>query len=124
MRCQFIVPLAIPLLLGSAAMAAPPRQDGCEVFKILSNGERIRMGIKQDKTTSAGVDGKSAAASASGRSSSASSSSSSVSMSSSSSSSTGGHARATSSYTDDAGRTITTTRDEAGCRITIDERNR
>lgn len=122
MRCQFVVPLAIPLLLGSAAMAAPPRQDGCEVFKILSTGERIRMGIKQDKTTSAGVDGKSAAASASGRSS--SSSSSSVSMSSSSSSSTGGHARATSSYTDDAGRTITTTRDEAGCRITIDERNR
>jgi hypothetical protein len=46
-----------------------------------------------------------------------------VRVSSSSSSSGGGSARATSSYTDGEGRTVTTTRDQRGCTIVVDERH-
>lgn len=96
----------------------------CEVIRILADGREVRSRAAAGAAVSA--DGRSAQGSSRVSVSSGGSARSSVSVSSSSSSTSsggGGSARATSSYTDDEGRTVTTTRDQRGCTIVIDERD-
>lgn len=90
----------------------------CEVVRILADGTRERS----RSAAAISADGRSAHGSSSVNVSGSGSARSSVSVSSSSSSG-GGSARATSSYTDDEGRTVTTTRDQRGCTIVVDERH-
>lgn len=120
---------AVKITLAAIVLAAPaaPAQGrqvavsnpNCEVFRILADGRQVRTKAPE---------GVSARGSSSGRSSSISirsrsgGSSSSASAFSSSSGGGRGTARAVSSYTDEEGRTVTTTQDEKGCRIVIDDR--
>ncbi len=99
----------------------------CEVIRILPDGREIRT-MSAKGTASGWGNGAGASSvsvtsrSGSARSSSSASASSSSSASASSSSGSRGTARAVSSYTDDEGRTVTTTRDNRGCTVVIDER--
>lgn len=117
------------ILVGLAASAAVTAQAGvrvsgtdiqvagdCEVVRIDANGRETR--------SRASAKGAARKRGSNGTSVSVSSRSGSVSASSSSSVSTagGGRSRAVSSYTDETGRTVTTTRDEKGCTVVIDER--
>lgn len=101
---------------GSAAQVSVSGKE-CEVTRILKDGRQIRSTAKADGSAQASAAGRASAASVS---SATGSSRSSVSVSSSSNG--GGSARATSSVTDAEGRTVTTTHDENGCTIVIDER--
>lgn len=95
----------------------------CVATRILPDGRQVRATAPRGSSASVSTgQGRGADAIASSRSSGRSVASSS---SSASSSSVGrrGIARAVSSYTDEHGRTVTTTRDERGCTIVIDERN-
>lgn len=126
--------LLIGVTLAVTAEARPQRggteNGGCTVTRILPDGRRVAAamppGIGGEAFVRQGPHFSAARSSsrASGRS--AVSASSSSSSSSSSTSSNGGRsfARSSSSYTDDAGRTITTMRDGRGCTVTIDERTR
>ncbi len=93
---------------------------GCEIVRLLADGREIR--------STAGKPAASSRRRGSGRSSSVSvrsrsgSGHSSSSASSSSSSGSGSTARAVSSHTGPSGRTVTTTHDEKGCTVVIDER--
>jgi len=124
------LPLAFgSMLVVSAATAAASADKvsvshkACEVTRILEDGREVRSrGAAHSRAST-----HRGSASASGRASASSrgSGGSSVSVSSSSSSSSRGgqgRARAVSSHTDELGRTVTTTHDERGCRIVIDER--
>ncbi len=120
-------PFAFPLLAcalaasGAPALAVPTPPSDCDVTRILPDGREVRSRGK-----AAGVavsNGNASRASGAAASSSHSSSHSSVSVSSSSSGRGKGHARAVTSHTDTQGHQVTTVRDEAGCRITIDERD-
>ncbi len=112
-KSTYVLGAAVGLLIGAAApsdrISIP---DDCAVVRIGEDGRETRSMGKSSGS-------KSWARSAS---SSSASSNSSVSVSSSSRSSGGGTTRATSSATDANGRTITTTHDENGCTVTIDER--
>lgn len=113
-------------LVASAAIAAQAgvRVSGtdievagdCEVVRIHPDGRETRSRANAG-ASSRGKGASSTSVSVSSR-------SGSVSASSSSSVSTGGggKSRAVSSYTDETGRTVTTTRDEKGCTVVIDER--
>lgn len=96
----------------------------CEVIRILEDGREVRStGSARSRASvdrGSGTASGSAAVSSRGRA--GSSSSASSSSYSSASSSGSGAARATSSYTDENGRTVTTVHDGRACRITIDER--
>jgi hypothetical protein len=108
-----IAATAAGLLMGAGAPADRIRiPDDCAVVRVSEDGRETRNMAKTSGDK----------ASARSASSSSSSSSSSVSTSSSSRSSGNGTARATASTTDANGRTITTTHDEHGCTVTIDER--
>jgi hypothetical protein len=89
----------------------------CEVIRILADGSRERS--RSAATAAISADGRSARGSSSVHVSGSGSARSSVSVSSSG----GSSARATSSYTDGEGRTVTTTRDQRGCTIVVDERH-
>ena len=116
-------------VLGATAAAAAGVPNGasatCAVTRILADGREIRSTAPDPGGATAKVrrGNRVAQASASSRGSSRSSVSVSSSSSSSSSSSRRGRsmARAVSSHTDEAGRTVTTTRDQQGCTIVIDE---
>lgn len=122
----------LAMMVSTAASAAPPGM--CRVIRIAPDGTRTESLQRQDRVAEAkGMSGHATASAHGGRSVSSSSvtssgsvsSQSSVSSSSSSSSGSngsGGTARATSSHTDDQGRTITIARDQRGCTITIDAR--
>lgn len=109
--------------LGQAAPVHVSNVD-CKVTRILQNGREIVSMSKGGASSHSGG----ASASASGGSASASvrshsgSSHSSSSASSSASAGRGGTALAVSSHTDENGRTVTTTHDQNGCTIVIDER--
>ena len=115
------------VLIGAAAAAmagAPKSASGtCSMIRILADGREIRSSVRDPGRTSVRTSRGNGTAQASA--SSRGSSRSSVSVSSSSSSSSSGRgrsmARAVSSHTDEAGRTVTTTRDQQGCTIVIDE---
>lgn len=120
-------PFAFPLLAcalaasGGLALAFPTPQGDCDITRILPDGREVRS-----KGKAAGVavsNGNSSRAAGGAASSSHSSSHSSVSVSSSSSGRGKSNARAVTSHTDAQGHQVTTVRDEAGCRITIDERD-
>ena len=111
------VPTLLGLAVASAAASGPAQEvsvsgEDCEVIRILEDGREVRSAVKA--TASDG-----SAASASARSGTGPSRSS---ASVSSSSRGGVSARAVSSATDSKGRTVTTTHDENGCTIVIDER--
>ncbi len=98
---------------------------GCEIVRILADGREIRSTAGKPAASSRRRgSGRSSSVSVRSRSGSghASSSTSSSSSSSSSSSGSGSIARAVSSHTDGLGRTVTTTHDERGCSVVIDER--
>lgn len=126
-------PLTLILLAAMAASTASARKgqsvaskEGCIVTRILPDGREVRGVAPPGAAASVSANrGRGARASASSRSSGRSSVSSSSSSSASSSSSGGrrSFARAVSSYTDEVGRTVTTTRDHRGCTIVIDERD-
>ncbi len=116
-----IIPAASTPGPGSAAQVAASGGD-CKVTRILKDGREIRSMSSEgaSSTTRADASGGMSSVSVQSRSGSARSS-----VSASSSSSSSGHsgsARAMSSHTDENGRTTTTTRDEKGCTIVIDER--
>jgi hypothetical protein len=120
--------LALAAGVPAATSAAPHKQGKasggtCAFVRILPNGRELRSTITDPGggAVSIGRGGGASAASAHSR----GASSSSVSVSSSSSSSAGGRstARASSSHVDEAGRTVTTTRDARGCTIVVDERD-
>jgi len=111
----------------TAAVAAPGdarragvSNDECAVFRILPDGRQVRAKSTDVDVASRGHSSASSR-SVSVRSRSGNSRSSASAFSSSSSGSRGS-ARAVSSVTDEDGRTITTTHDEKGCRVVIDER--
>ena len=116
------------LLTAAASMAAGTGSaeqisvsgDDCETVRILKDGSEVRSMSKSDESARGSARGGTAKA-VSVRSGSGSSRSS-VSVSSSSSGAGHGSARAVSSVTDADGRTITTTHDENGCTIVVDER--
>jgi len=125
-------PLALIALTAIAASTASARKgqiaapdNSCVVTRILPDGREVRSAAPAGAAMSVSTHrGRGASASASSRSLGRTSvSSSSSSASSSSSSGRRSFARAVSSYTDDAGRTVTTTRDGRGCTIVIDERD-
>lgn len=93
----------------------------CEVIRVLADGRQVKS--RAAATAAISANGRSANGSSRATVSGSGSARSSVSVSSSSTSSGGGSARATSSYTDEDGRTVTTTRDERGCTIVVDERD-
>ncbi len=111
----------------TAAMAGVPKSAGgtCSMIRILADGREIRSSVPDPGRTSVRTRRGNGIAQASASSRGSSRSSVSVSSSSSSSSSSSGRgrsmARAVSSHTDEAGRTVTTTRDHRGCTIVIDE---
>ena len=110
------VPTLLGLAVASAAASGPAQEvsvsgEDCEVIRILEDGREVRSTAKAKE---AGGTASASARSGGG------SSRSSVSVSSSSQG--GGSARGTSSATDAEGRTVTTTHDENGCTIVIDER--
>lgn len=123
--------LLMGLALAAAAEARPQRGEGrdshCTATRILPDGRRVAAavpsGVGGDAFVRRGRNSSSAGASAhaSGRSAVSVSSSSSSSSSTSSSGNGRSFARSSASYTDEAGRTITTTRDGRGCTVTIDE---
>lgn len=96
----------------------------CEVFRVLPDGREVRTksASNSDGAASASRGGASARSSSMSVRSSSGHSRSSASAFSSSSSGSRGTARAVSSVTDEDGRTVTTTHDEKGCRIVIDDR--
>lgn len=114
--------IALAAALAATGTASPGAErisvsDGeCEVIRILADGRQVKSGAAAASANRSANASSRATVSASG------SARSSVSVSSSSSSG-GGSASATSSYTDEGGRTVTTTRDERGCTIVIDERD-
>ncbi len=112
-------------MAATAAGGAKSTSGSCAVTRILADGREIRSTAPDRGAVSAKVNRGNGAAHASASSRGASHSSVSVSSSSSSSSSGPGRAvaRAVSSHTDETGRTVTTTRDERGCSIVIDERD-
>lgn len=110
-------------MIATAAATAPRATGGvCQVTRVLADGREVRSTVPDRTRGSSSVrrGNGAAAASASSRGTSGSSVS-----SSSSSVSSGGRsrsmARAVSSYTDEAGRTVTTSHDGRGCTIVIDE---
>ena len=115
----------------TAAMAGVPKSASgtCSMIRILADGREIRSSVPDSGRTSVmtrrgnGIAQASASSRGSSRSAVSVSSSSSSSSSSSGSSSGRGRsmARAVSSHTDEAGRTVTTTRDHRGCTVVIDE---
>ena len=124
-------PLTLIAFAAMAASAAPARNaaassESCVVTRILADGREIRSVAPPGAAGFVSTRrGGGARASASARSSGRASASSSSSSSASSSSSSGrrSFARAVSSYTDEAGRTVTTTKDGRGCTIVVDERD-
>ena len=120
-RTPTLAAIAAVSILAPGASAAPKGGGAeCQVIRILADGRQVRSS-GEDMTTSAtrGPNGASAHASSASHGRSSASSSSSV---SSSSGPHGSSSRAISSHTDAQGRTVTTTRDETGCRTVIDER--
>lgn len=120
--------VALVLAAGAAPAASAPGKKSagmCTQVRILPNGRELRSIVADPGRTSVKVGRGIGASAASASSRGSSSSSVSVSSSSSSSSSGSGRsmARAVSSYTDEAGRTVTTTRDGRGCTIVSDERD-
>lgn len=126
------IAIALVPVFGAVAAAAPaaPRQSGasngnCQLIRILPDGREIRSTVAKGMkgvsvSSNAGASGGSSSVSIRSRSGSGRSS---VSASSSASSAGGrGTARAVSSHTDEYGRTVTTTHDQRGCRIVVDER--
>lgn len=111
---------AVTAFGGSAAMGSGSPQGECEVTRILPGGREVRS--KGKAASFVRRDGASSHASGVATSSGRSSARSSVSVSSSSSGSGRGHARAVTSYTNEQGHQVTTSRDETGCKITVDER--
>lgn len=108
-------------LAASTAAVSAAQQPGktCTLIRVFEDGRELRS-IVPDRNPAVSVSRNRGASSASA--SARGGSSSSVSMSSSSSSGRGrATARATASHTDEAGRTVTTTRDERGCTIVIEE---
>ena len=107
----------------AAAMTGPPRSASgtCSMIRILADGREIRSSVRDPGRTSVRTRRGSGVAQASASSRSTVSMSSSSSSSSSSSGRGRSMARAVSSHTDEAGRTVTTTRDQQGCTIVIDE---
>jgi len=116
--------------LGAAAAegkpATVPASSHCSAIRILADGRQVPAAIPPGLSGDSGVrQGRGSGAAwasskAMGRRGAVSSSSSA--SSSSTSSGGGSFARSSSSYTDESGRTVTITRDERGCRVTIDER--
>jgi len=126
------IPLVVfcSLALAGAAAAQGPDRIGtsakdCEVIRILEDGREVRS--RGAANGRAFANGNSARASGGAAVTSRGSARSSVSVSSSSSSSASGggrsSAKAVSSFTDELGRTVTTTHDGKGCRIVIDGRD-
>lgn len=116
--------MASVALIGVAASAHSQQlsiaNKNCEVFRILPDGTEVKIKAPDGASASRGAaSSKSSSVSVQSRSGRSHSSSSAF---SSSSSGSGGTARAVSSVTDENGRTITTTQDERGCRVVIDER--
>ena len=109
------------LLVIPAAPTAGPGDGDCKVTRILKDGREIKSMSSEGVSSSTRADASGGKSSVSVQSRSGSAHSS-VSASSSSSSGHKGSARAMSSHTDEDGRTVTTTRDERGCMIVIDER--
>ncbi len=109
----------------AAISAAPAKGSGatCVFVRILPDGRELRSTVADPNRTGVRIGRGNGVSAASAVSRGASSSS--VSVSSSSSSARGGRsmARAVSSHTDERGRTVTTTRDERGCTILVDERD-
>lgn len=126
-------PLTLVAFTALAASTASARNgkivasnESCVATRILPNGREIRAVAPPGAAASVSTHrGRGASASASSRSSGRASVSSSSSSSASSSSSSRGRrfAQAVSSYTDEAGRTVTITKNERGCTIVIDERD-
>lgn len=97
--------------------------DDCEVVTILKDGREVRSMSSKNGSGATRVTVGDGHASAVSKQSGSGSSRSSVSVSSSSSGNARGVARAVSSHTDAEGRTVTTTRDEKGCTVVVDERD-
>jgi hypothetical protein len=122
----------MPLLcVAGAASSAPARESTCVEIRLLPDGRELRSvrqvqnGSGKQRAMSTSHSAAYGSSSSAGvRSRSGSGRTSVSSSSSASSSSTGGRrtARATASYTDEEGRTVTSTHDERGCTIVIDER--
>jgi hypothetical protein len=120
---------AFLLLIPTASTAGPGEapQVGaaggdCKVTRILKDGREIRSMSPEGVSSSTRADASGGSSSVSVQSRPGSARSSVSASSSSSSNGNGGSARAMSSHTDEHGRTVTTTRDENGCTIVIDER--
>jgi len=117
------------VMIGAAAAVAAGTPKGasgtCSMTRILADGREIRSWVPDPGGASLRTSRGNGVAQASASSRGSSRSSVSVSSSSSSSSSSSGRkrsmARAVSSHTDEAGRTVTTTRNQQGCTIVIDE---
>ncbi len=120
-RSTFLILGGTAICGAPALVASPQSQASCEVIRILPDGREVRS--KGEASTAVRRDDRSSHASGTATSSGRSSSHSSVSVSSSSSSRGGGHARASTSYTNEQGHQVTTVRDENGCTITVDERD-
>lgn len=127
--------LALVVLVSASALAsaAPGRRDAperCRQLRLLPDGREVSGEAAMGATGSrgnraeAGSDKSGSWSAARVRSRPGSSRASVSSSSSASSSSAGGRgtSRSVSSYTDEDGRTVTTTHDERGCTIVVDER--
>jgi hypothetical protein len=124
----------IPLVAAPAAATASPERSGvserCQEIRLLRDGRELRREISvtagrsgdnwaMSRSSPSGGWSSARSRSRSGAGASSVSSSSSVSTSSSGGR---GTSRAVSSYSDEDGRTVTTTHDDRGCTIVIDER--
>jgi len=109
--------------LTSVASPAQSQRAGaadCDVYRVLPDGREVRTKSADVAVTSRGIaSGRSGSVSVRSRS---GHSRSSASAFSSSSTGSRGSARAVSSVTDENGRTVTTTHDEKGCKVVIDDR--
>lgn len=112
---------ALFLIIPTASTAGQGEGD-CKVTRILKDGQEIRSTAPAGVSSSTKAHASGGLSSVSVHSRSGSARSTASASSSSSTNGGGGSARAMSSHTDEHGRTVTTTRDEKGCAIVIDER--
>jgi len=105
--------------VASPAQSQRAASADCDVYRVLPDGREVRT-KSADVAVSHGIgSGRSGSVSVRSRS---GHSRSSASAFSSSSTGSRGSARAVSSVTDENGRTVTTTHDEKGCKVVIDDR--